>query len=219
MTAITSAATGLGGVPVTIRPAGSMDQNDFLRLMTTQLTTQDPFNPVDNTQMVAQMAQFSQVAGIAEMNASLKALVEGMAPGRLTDAASWIGRSVLVESDRAAPLGDGRYAGEIALGGDAEQVSLSLVDENGAVVHGQELGASEAGTVAFSWDGRGPGGQIAATGPLKIVVTARAGGDSVPAASASWAAVSGIQSPANGGATRLLTALGLVSPEAAIRLA
>ena len=33
--------------------AGAMDQNDFLRLMTTQLTTQDPFNPVDNTQMVA----------------------------------------------------------------------------------------------------------------------------------------------------------------------
>ena len=39
--------------------AGAMDQNDFLRLMTTQLTTQDPFNPVDNTQMVAQMAPVS----------------------------------------------------------------------------------------------------------------------------------------------------------------
>ena len=76
------------------RPAGSMDQNDFLRLMTTQLTTQDPFNPVDNTQMVAQMAQFSQVAGIAEMNKSLQTIAAGLTPGRLTDAASWIGRSV-----------------------------------------------------------------------------------------------------------------------------
>ena len=53
------------------KPAGSMDQSDFLRLMTTQLSTQDPFNPVDNTQMVAQMAQFSQLAGISEMNQSL----------------------------------------------------------------------------------------------------------------------------------------------------
>ena len=38
-------------------PASQLDQNAFLRLMTTQLTTQDPFNPVDNTQMIAQMAQ------------------------------------------------------------------------------------------------------------------------------------------------------------------
>jgi flagellar basal-body rod modification protein FlgD len=76
--------------------------------MTTQLTTQDPFNPVDNTQMVAQMAQFSQVAGIAEMNSSLKAIVASLGGGRFADAASWIGRAMLVESDdrrRLAPAG------------------------------------------------------------------------------------------------------------------
>ena len=88
MTTITDTATQFSGVPTATKAPGAMDQNDFLRLMTTQLTTQDPFNPMDNTQMVAQMAQFSQVAGIAEMNASLKALVQNMAaPGRLTDAA------------------------------------------------------------------------------------------------------------------------------------
>jgi flagellar basal-body rod modification protein FlgD len=71
-----SALNGIG----TTRQTGSdlaaagLDQNAFLRLMTTQLTTQDPFNPVDNTQMVAQMAQFSQVAGIAEMNQNLRAI-------------------------------------------------------------------------------------------------------------------------------------------------
>jgi flagellar basal-body rod modification protein FlgD len=203
--------------PAATKPAGSMDQNDFLRLMTTQLTTQDPFNPVDNTQMVAQMAQFSQVAGIAEMNQSLKALVEGMAPGRLTDASSWIGRSILVESDIAAPRTDGSYGGEIALEKDADQVTLSLVDENGAVMHSQDLGARDAGTVSFSWDGKGPDGQ-AVPGPLKIVVNARSGGDVVETASASWTNVAGIQSPASGSATKLLTSLGLVSPDAAIRL-
>src|SRR3546814_11564785 len=44
----------------------TLDQSDFLELMTAQLKNQDPFSPVDNTQMVAQMAQFSSVAGIAE---------------------------------------------------------------------------------------------------------------------------------------------------------
>jgi flagellar basal-body rod modification protein FlgD len=49
---------------------------DFLRLMTTQLKQQDPFSPMDNQAMVAQMAQFSSVAGIEEMNVSLKSIAE-----------------------------------------------------------------------------------------------------------------------------------------------
>jgi flagellar basal-body rod modification protein FlgD len=53
-----------------------LNQTDFLRLMTTQLREQDPFNPVDNQAMVAQMAQFSSVAGISEMNSSLKSIAE-----------------------------------------------------------------------------------------------------------------------------------------------
>jgi flagellar basal-body rod modification protein FlgD len=63
---------------VVVQPAGSsnksLDQTAFLRLMTTQLKEQDPFNPMDNTQMVAQMAQFSSVTGISEMNTSLKSI-------------------------------------------------------------------------------------------------------------------------------------------------
>jgi flagellar basal-body rod modification protein FlgD len=53
-----------------------LNQTDFLRLMTTQLREQDPFNPVDNQAMVAQMAQFSSVAGISEMNASLRGIAD-----------------------------------------------------------------------------------------------------------------------------------------------
>jgi hypothetical protein len=134
MTMINNTTASTATVPTAAKPAGVMDQKDFLRLMTTQLTTQDPFNPVDNTQMVAQMAQFSQVAGIAEMNKSLANISAALAPGRLNDAASWIGRSMLVDSSVATPLRDGAYAGEIALPKDADQLSISYVDDKGAVV-------------------------------------------------------------------------------------
>ena len=53
-----------------------LDQKDFLRLMTAQLSSQDPFNPVDNQEMVAQMAQFSSLAGVSETNTTLKAIAE-----------------------------------------------------------------------------------------------------------------------------------------------
>lgn len=54
----------------------TLGQTDFLQLMTTQLKQQDPFDPVDNQAMVAQMAQFSSVAGISEMNVSLRGIAE-----------------------------------------------------------------------------------------------------------------------------------------------
>jgi flagellar basal-body rod modification protein FlgD len=220
MTDITS-LTGLtnSAVPSTSTPAAMMDQNDFLRLMTTQLTTQDPFNPVDNTQMVAQMAQFSQVAGIAEMNRSLQAIMQSLGGSRLSDAASWIGRSMLVESDVATPLRDGTYAGEIELPEGAEDVTVSFVDANGTVVHSQALGARAAGSTAFSWDGKDAAGQPIAGGPLRLMVVARVGGEAITPATATWTSIGGIQSPANGGASRLVTGLGLLDPEAAIRLA
>jgi len=62
---------------VALQPKGAgqqMGQSDFLRLMTAQLSQQDPFNPVDNQQMVAQMAQFSSLAGISETNTTLQTI-------------------------------------------------------------------------------------------------------------------------------------------------
>lgn len=70
--------TTINGANIPVQPSGRaekpLDQAAFLRLMTTQLKEQDPFNPVDNQAMVAQMAQFSSVAGISEMNTSLQAI-------------------------------------------------------------------------------------------------------------------------------------------------
>ena len=63
---------------VVLQPKGGqqMGQSDFLRLMTAQLSHQDPFNPVDNQQMVAQMAQFSSLAGINDTNSALAKISE-----------------------------------------------------------------------------------------------------------------------------------------------
>ena len=205
--------------PTVASATGGLDQAAFLRLMTTQLTTQDPFNPVDNTQMVAQMAQFSQVAGISEMNQNLRALVASMGGGRFNEASSWIGRAMLVQSDVATPLSDGTYAGELTFDADADQVSVSFVDAAGNTVHTMDMGAREAGATGFHWDGKNAAGEVVATGPLQVVVTARAAGSAVQPSVATWTGIAGIQSPANGGESRLVTGLGLLKPEDAIRLA
>ena len=78
MTPTSAIATGSKA----IQPAGTgqtLGQTDFLRLMTAQLKEQDPFAPVDNQQLVAQMAQMSSSTGIAEMNVSLKSIADQIA--------------------------------------------------------------------------------------------------------------------------------------------
>jgi flagellar basal-body rod modification protein FlgD len=57
-------------------PKKTLDQSDFLALMSAQLKNQDPSKPVDNAEYVAQMAQFSTVSGIAETNTSLTAILD-----------------------------------------------------------------------------------------------------------------------------------------------
>lgn len=53
---------------------GSLGANDFVKLMTAQLQNQDPTSPVDNTQMLAQLAQFSSLSNLNDMKESLSAI-------------------------------------------------------------------------------------------------------------------------------------------------
>lgn len=76
-------AYDVAGVPTSTVPTptttskggyASLGQADFLRLMTEQMKSQDPFSPVDNKEMLAQMAQFSQLSGVNDMNKTLTSL-------------------------------------------------------------------------------------------------------------------------------------------------
>lgn len=70
VTSVTSAAQTVTA-PKGPKPLG---QSDFIRLMTTQMQMQDPLEPVDNKEMIAQMAQFSSLAGIDQINQTLQAI-------------------------------------------------------------------------------------------------------------------------------------------------
>jgi len=70
----TSAAAAIAVPQGTGRGMDALDQSDFLKLLTVQLQQQDPFEPVDNKEMLAQMAQFSSLGGINDTNAILETI-------------------------------------------------------------------------------------------------------------------------------------------------
>jgi flagellar basal-body rod modification protein FlgD len=195
----------------------TIDQAGFLRLLTTQLQTQDPTEPVDNTQMVAQMAQFSSTTGIAEMNQSIKNMAADLAAARFGDASGWIGRAALLDGNIATPASNGAYAGQITLPDDAD-VTLALVDGTGQTVYSKQLGPKSAGAVGWAWDGKDADGKLVDKGALRVLVTA-AGADNKPVSPqlATWAEIQSVQSPATG-TTKLITALGDIAPADVLQL-
>ena len=190
-----------------------MGQADFLRLLTAQMQTQDPFAPMDNAQMVAQMATITNSSGIAEMNQTLKGLASQLTGSRLGDAASWIGKSMLVQSNIVAPDAYGQYTGQVSFKDATSGATVDLMDGNGNVLKTIDLGNRSAGDVNFYWDGKDEAGNTVATDALKIRVNGAS-----PTRVASWATIAAVQSPADGSASKLITALGSYSPSDAISL-
>ncbi|MDE0879735.1 MAG: flagellar hook assembly protein FlgD, partial [Sphingomonas bacterium] len=127
----------------------SLDQTDFLALMTAQLKNQDPFAPVDNTQMVGQMAQMSSVAGISEMNSTLKAMADKLGGTTSADALSYVGKTVLTAGDTAFGRTSGGIAGAVELDGAVSHVFVSINDSEGSTLKSIDLGAQSAGTVNY----------------------------------------------------------------------
>ena len=204
------------GVQVQASAKDSLGQQDVLALMTAQMKNQDPFDPVDNTQMVAQMAQFSSLAGISEMNTTLKSISERLAATSAGDAMSYIGRTVLTEGNTAYGRTSGGIAGAIELGGDADQVNVTISDANGQLLKSVKLGAHAAGTIDFDWDGKTDAGADAGQGPFTINVLASKGGASVAAQSLVWAPVAAVTMPSDGVAQLTLPGVGQV-PTTAVR--
>ncbi|MFT3965852.1 MAG: flagellar hook capping FlgD N-terminal domain-containing protein [Sphingobium sp.] len=181
----------------------TMGQTDYLKLLTAQLQYQDPFEPMDNSQMVSQMAQLSQITGQNETNTTLKSIAESLSGARLSDAASWIGKAMLVKSNVVAPDISGQYAGQITLSAASTDLKVDLVDSSGSVVKSFDMGAQSAGPINFYWDGKDADGNQASTGQLTIRVS---GGTTSQVAA--WATVAAVQSPASGSNATLVTTLG-----------
>ena len=192
----------------------TIDQKGFLKLMTTQLQYQDPFAPMDNNQMVQQMATFTQLETQNSSNKYLASISDAMTGTRLSDAANWIGKSMLVKSEIATPDRAGSYAGEITMAGDSDAVAVDLIDSAGQTLKTIDLGAQKSGaTAAFYWDGKNDAGET--VGGAAVQVKVRGGRASQ---TSTWASIAAVQSPASGTDAKLITPLGNYSPSDALRL-
>ena len=146
-----------------------LGKDDFLHLLTVQLRYQDPLNPLENTEFIAQMAQFSSLEQLQNMNQSLEKS-QGSEAELHAAFTSLVGKSVEVPTQQVTY--DGASA-EVAyrLGDRAHSASLRILDARGQLVRELELDTTQAyGTV--EWDGKSATGDKVPKGAYLAVVAA-----------------------------------------------
>jgi len=169
------------GVSSAAASAGA-DKDTFLKLLTAQLANQDPLNPMENTEFVAQLAQFSALEQAIETNTRLAMLSVQETGIANTAVASLVGREVTVKGSSVTLPGQGLSAPiSYSLEGDAATVEISIRDESGSVVRVIQAGEQYAGSQQVVWDGKDDDGNPLPKGDYTVTVEAKTETDALVA--------------------------------------
>ena len=110
----------------------SSDYEDFLILMTTQMKNQDPLKPMDSTEFVSQLAQFSGVEQQVNMNTKLDALLNSFNNGQFDEAALYLGKMVTAPSGNFVVADGAAPEIEYTTPDDAVAAKMEIYDQFGA---------------------------------------------------------------------------------------
>lgn len=158
----------------------SLGQDQFLKLMTTQMTHQDPSNPMQNGEFLSQMAQFGTVSGIQDLQQSFASFANSIQSAQALQAASLVGRYVTVPTDTATLEAGGEINGKVNLTSSTPGLTLAITNAStGELVKTISLGNQSAGAVPFTWDGINEVGTLANPGSYKITASASIDGKNV----------------------------------------
>lgn len=154
-----------------------LGQSDFLQLMITQLNNQDPMQPMQNGEFYSQIAQFSTVSGIQDLQQTFQQVASALYSGQALQASAMVGRSVLVSSPQANLASGGTVAGVVDVPRDTTQLNVDVYDQAGQLVRRIALGESAAGKAVFEWDGLTNAGEPARAGTYFMEATMLLGGE------------------------------------------
>lgn len=145
-----------------------LKQEDFLSLLTKQLANQDPFKPVDNEQMIAQMASFATVDGIGKMNEQFGSLNAAMTSSQALQASSLVGQDVLVQGNKGLKSALGGIVGMMKVPQALNDVMVRISNERGELLRTFSVGAKSAGEHRLQWDGKDESGNTLPAGNYTI---------------------------------------------------
>ena len=160
----------------TTKGKSALGKDDFLKLLIVQLQNQDPMDPMKGTEFATQLAQFSSVEQLSNINSSL---TESISANQVMTqsinnalAATMIGKTVKASSDSFNVAGSGDMNLGYTLAKDAATVTVKICDNSGTLVRTITVDGAKLGDGTAVWDGRDDHGNQVATGTYSFSVEA-----------------------------------------------
>lgn len=156
-----------------------LDKDAFLTLLAAQLGHQDPLNPMEDKEFTAQLAQFSQLEQLTNINDGISKMIDAGGRQEVLSAVSFIGKDIRAEGNVLSKSGDNVSEAYYTLDSAVSSVYVNIFDAWGNVIRTYQGGAMQAGSYSFTWDGMDWQGNKSADGVYGISIAAE-GADGQP---------------------------------------
>ncbi|MEZ7277774.1 LfgD [Pseudoalteromonas sp. CO302Y] len=130
----------------------------FLELLVAQISNQNPLQPMDGTEYVSQLAEFSNVESLQSIKNNTSASLDNSSSMLVLEATNLVGETVTVPADVVALEKEGKVSGLVNLSTPADSVTVQLYDSNGQLVEEKQLAYSGVGSLNFEFDEQDAGG-------------------------------------------------------------
>jgi flagellar basal-body rod modification protein FlgD len=166
-----STASGIAALPANMQ----ISQTGFLQLISTQMQNQDPLNPTDPTQFLAQIEGLSEVSSLQSLQTSITGLASGLQASQVISGTSLLGHSVLAPGSTANISAGGTVNGAVTAPSGASSLAVSVTSSSGALVDSFSVSPQASGYTPISWNGTTSTGAAAPAGQYTIQVNAQVG--------------------------------------------
>ncbi|MBX8491519.1 flagellar hook assembly protein FlgD [Pseudomonas cichorii] len=147
----------------------ALGKDAFLQLLVTQMKNQNPLDPQDNTQFVAQLAQFSSLESMQNLTSTVDSIATSYKSSQALQASSLVGRSVIVETGTAQVDTTKGLTGSVVVPSSTSATTVKVYDASNNLVDTIDLGSKSAGNASFTWDGLNSEGTAMPSGTYSFI--------------------------------------------------
>jgi flagellar basal-body rod modification protein FlgD len=173
VTAIGVSASTTSSLSSSSTKTQALGKDDFLKLLVTQLQNQDPLSPMDSTQFISQLAQFSSLEQLTNVNDNLKIVQLFDQSINNSQAVTFVGKTIKASGSMFELESGKSHEIQYQLGEDAAKVYVSIYDETGATVRKIEMDQMSAGSHSVVWNGADENGNAVPEGTYSFSVQAK----------------------------------------------
>lgn len=152
------------------------EKNEFLQLFVTQLRNQNPLEPRDGAEYLGQLAQFSTLEGIRNMETAFNKIANSLNSNQALQASSLVGKNVDVKTDNGLYIQGNSVKGSIDVPPYASSVQMEIRNAQGEVIKTVKMDAAQKGDVGFVWDGLDDSGNPQPSGVYQFIAKANVHG-------------------------------------------